>query len=303
MIGTQRDRQPSTPFKLTMLNSMAGSDFVLSLERQAKLGIETLDLKDGIFGSRLEDLDGAQVALAEKAIADAGLSVHCFSTSLGNFDIEEGEEVWRNKNDGVLKRLLPTARQLRPQCIRILAAFSTRPTREASFVDHLQQHPWLSEAYNDLVNKVLAAGYQPLIENEAERCIIARPADALALFKEAKLHGKAGFIWDIQNMWQMGHFPYAATVEQLMPILAALHLKGGIADKDGNLAEASSLRLATWPVTSIVSAAVSAVKTPVISLNPSHGRRLEGYDVWEVACDDVAFLKENFGQTTSYRSA
>jgi hypothetical protein len=103
-------------------------------------------------------------------------------------------------------------------------------------------------------------------------------------------------------MWQMGTFPTVSACEEMRPLAASLHLKGGRSGPDGRLAEASSLREASWPVLPVLHKMLTDGRIESICLNPSHGARSGDYDIWQVALDDLAFLREHFPTLGAARS-
>ena len=66
-----------------MLNNMAGPDFPVALDRHAALGLRLVDLKDGLWGQKVEDLNDEQSTRAATLIGERNLEVHCLSTALG----------------------------------------------------------------------------------------------------------------------------------------------------------------------------------------------------------------------------
>lgn len=285
--------------QLTMLNSMAGPDFPVALNRHVALGLRLVDLKDGLWGQKVEDLNDEQAARAAALIDERGLEVHCLSTALGWADANLGESVWRAGQEKLLQRVLQVAAILRPRYVRVLAVRAgtvEKPVRW-SYAETIAGHPWLPAAYADLVRRIHAAGFATCIENEAKHCALATPEDVVAFFAALRplvSGGVCDYIWDVQNMWQMGTFPTLAGLQVLRPYLRLLHLKGGRADAHGVLTEASALRTATWPVLQILEEVRRAGAVSVICLNPSHGKRQPDYDIWRVAQDDIAYLRESF---------
>ncbi len=89
-----------------------------------------------------------------------------------------------------------------------------------------------------------------------------------------------------------GHFSKCEWLSGTAPLLRLLHLKVGRADVNGILTEACELRKASWPVLQILEEVRRAAEVSVICLNPSHGKRPLGYDIWQVVQDDIAFLRE-----------
>jgi sugar phosphate isomerase/epimerase len=299
--GTRRSLI-DTEMQITLLNSMAGTDFRVQLDRYVELGLTQVDLKEEIWGNAVENLDAETAEKAAALLTERNLDVHCVSSSLGWTDITVGEDSWRTIQNGVLDRILRGARSLHPKYVRLLAlrinAEESAPYRSAA--DVLTAHPWIPHAYADLVRRITDAGYLACVENEAEQCALRGPADVAAFFDALRpLIGGANcdFIWDVQNMWQMGTPPTLEVYRRLAGGLRLMHLKGGRSGSDGMLREASSLRDAAWPVRAILEAAQRDGSLQMICLNPSHGRRLPTYDVWATLCEDVAYVREILGQS------
>lgn len=281
--------------QLTMLNTMAGADFELAARRHAELGLKWLDLKDGLWGETINDLrlDNAQRVIE---IARAhGLKVHCLSSSVGYSNLADGEDAFREKHLPTLEHVLRVANILQPQVVRLLGATllpqspaeSVMPRSAMPRVEH--EFPWVFTAYRQMIERVRDAGFAVGIENEVHGCILATPGDVWRFFE--RVGGSAYFIYDVQNLWQMGTFPSLEVYRQLRPIMGGLHLKGGRSEDGRTLKWAADLEEASWPVVDIVRAAVADGVAPVVCLNPSHGQKQEGYDVWDVAQRDVAFLR------------
>ena len=68
--------------ELTVLNSMASSDFVEALDRHLQWGLKVLDLKDLVFDKRIVDLTLDEAERARELMLERELSVYCFSTHL-----------------------------------------------------------------------------------------------------------------------------------------------------------------------------------------------------------------------------
>lgn len=285
---------------LTLLNSMAGPDLPVALDRHVALGLRFVDLKDRIWERKIEDLDEAEAARLDALLRERGLAVHCLSSGLGWMDVGVGESAWRAAQDDLLQKVLRVAQVLHPRYVRILGIrFGTSSTGVPSFREAAAAHPWLTAAYAGLIRKIADAGYAACLENEAKHCALATPDDVVAFFSTLQplLGGvSCDYIWDVQNMWQMGCFPSLEGYAKLRPFLRLLHLKGGRADAEGKLAEACGLREASWPVLPILAEVYWDRRVEMICLNPSHGKRPESYDIWRVAQDDIAFLREHLAR-------
>ncbi|MBC8008688.1 MAG: hypothetical protein H7067_01165, partial [Burkholderiales bacterium] len=46
-----------SPVQVTFLNRIAGADFPDGICKQASIGLKLLDIKDGIWGQRIEEID------------------------------------------------------------------------------------------------------------------------------------------------------------------------------------------------------------------------------------------------------
>lgn len=279
--------------RLTMLNSMAGSELDAALDRHVQEGLEICDLKDGIFGKRLEELSHEQVRSLADEIATRGLKTYCLSTSLGDHDLAAGRERWRQVNSDILDRVLSAAEILKPALIRVIVAKDTsRPQGgEDNMKRVLAQHSWVAAVYDEIIGRINGEGYDVVLENEAHDCIITSPEDVRDLFAALKPGHRVRYTWDVQNMWQMGTPPSREVLDKLLPLLGMLHVKGGRASSDGTLKDASSLADASWPVADIVRAAIASGRIEVICINPSHGARAAGFDRWAVARDDLRFIR------------
>ena len=58
--------------ELTVLNTMASSDFSKALNRHHEWGLKFLDLKDLVFGKRIVDLTEEEALQARELIQDHG---------------------------------------------------------------------------------------------------------------------------------------------------------------------------------------------------------------------------------------
>jgi len=279
--------------QLTVLNSMFGSDFTMALDRFVALGLDLVDLKDGIFNKSIANLTESEMENAAQALELRGLQAFCLSSELFYDDIEKGEEYFRKHHFGKLPDLIRIANRLRPSLVRLLAA---RSAVRASFTDSggyiARNAPWLIPMYREAVDQLHNAGFQVTIENECSDCIWARPEEILAFFAELNRNGKVHFTYDVQNLWEMGTYPSIKVYHQLKPVIGFLHLKGGQAGKVGNALEwSSALEDASWPVAEIVTQAVRDSVSPVICLNPSHGKIKSGYSYDQIVERDLQFVK------------
>ena len=283
----------SAKVRLTMLNAMAAGDFEQALDRHAQWGLTDLDLKDQIFGKGILELDDKDVERAASLIQARGLAVNTLSTVLFQNDIDtERAKLEADLHHGV-PRAIEICRILKPQQVRLIAARTSRRSGSDGLVEYLQRNqPWVLPIYRAAVDGLRAAGQQAVIENECHACIFGCTADVVEFFAALDRPGQVGFIWDIQNLWQMGEFPSLAAYEQLKPLIRHCHLKGG--QHDGatiRLRWSTALEDASWPVLEIVRRVVADGVVPVICLNPSHGERKAGYNYEGVVERDIAFLR------------
>ncbi len=274
---------------LTLLSSMLGGDFERVVERHVELGLHVLDLKDGLWGHKIEALPEPLAEKAAALISAAGLRVECLSSSIGWSALVDGRETYLARHEEAFAQLLRVVPLLRPRTVRLLA-----PPRSAdrSAIETLAAFPWIGAVFADWCGRIRAAGSAPIIENEAHGCLLAEPADFHAFADAIGRDAGASFILDAQNLWQCrGTAPSVRMVRDLAPLLGGLHLKGGRAGADGRLDEASSLADATWPVLDVVRAALDLGVLRSLCLNPSHGRRPPGYDGGEITLRDIIFLR------------
>ncbi|MCC2686582.1 MAG: xylose isomerase-like barrel [Paenibacillaceae bacterium] len=278
--------------KLTMLNSMANPDFIQSLDTQAAWGIEVLDLKDRIWGKSLLELSKEEAESAARAIEARGLSVHCMSTDLFHDDLERGESHFRDTHYSRIERTLETSRILHPTVIRLLSPRMDRAGSKTDSVGRiLGKFPWLIPMMQETVDRINAEGFQVTIENECERNIFSTPQEIIDFFTVLDRPSSVYFTYDVQNLWQMGTFPSVEAYRSLKPLIGYFHLKGGVAGEDGRLLWKSTLEHATWPVAEMTREVVRDGISPVICLNPSHGRKREGYDYDRMVKRDLDYIQ------------
>lgn len=278
---------------LTMLNEMAGSDFAAALAAHRAWGIRTLDLKGGIFGKSLLDLTDAEAADAGRLIREYGMTVYCLSTTLFHPEVELGEEAFRRAQLAGVARAIALAHVLQPRVIRLLAAQTRqRPVLSDSIAYLRRAHPWVIPLYREAVDLITAAGFHTTIENEVGACILATPREVTDFFAALDRPETAHFTWDVQNFWECGTFPTLDAYARLKPLIGYYHVKGGQTGDDGRALQwCSALEDASWPVVEITRQVVSDGVSPVICLNPSHGRRKPDYSYADMVGRDLAFLR------------
>jgi hypothetical protein len=279
--------------ELTMLNTMASSDFVQALDRHLQWGLKFLDLKDLVFGKRIVDLTLEEAERARVLMRDRGLSVYCFSTQLFEPDIELGETVFRNEHLEKVDHTIEIARILQPGMIRLLAAQTARRATIVDSVAYLKtEHPWALHLYGEAIDRIHDAGFHTTIENETGQCILSRPREIVDFFGELDRDNKVSFTWDVQNLWELGTFPSLEAYGEFKHLVRYYHLKGGQHnDTSRNLCWRSSLEDASWPVADITREVVADGQTPVICLNGSHGDKREGYDYTDIVQRDMEFIR------------
>jgi hypothetical protein len=92
-------------------------------------------------------------------------------------------------------------------------------------------------------------------------------------------------------MWETGSFPSLTIYEQLKPIIAYVHFKGGRCESpQGPLKWRSSLADASWPVAEIATQVIIDGVSPVICINPSHGG-CQDETAGDHTEDDIDFLR------------
>lgn len=273
---------------------MAGRDFPAALERHAEWGITQLDLKDCIFGRNIAELTDAEAAHAAQLIAARGMSVYCLSSSIFASDVEAGRASFCSKHEPALERILAVARILKPAFIRLISPQTSRRGEIQNSAAYLtENHPWVFEAYGDAIDRIAAAGFKTVIENEIDNQVLVNAREIRDFFAIIKRPEKVRFTWDIANSWQSGAFPTLAAYHELKPVIGYIHVKGGKSDgRTQALKFASALADTEWPVREILSAAIRDGVSPVICLNPPHGAAAPDDDLSNLAERDLKFMRE-----------
>jgi len=259
---------------------MADADFIVSLDLQQSWGITVLDLKSGIFGKALIDLTLEEAERAAQAIADRGMSVHCFSTELFQSEIEHGAAYFQAEYMDKLSHLLELADILKPKVIRLLAARTAKRAEVTDSVAYIvKEFHWLIGMYREAVDRIADAGFEATIENECNGCLFSSPEEILRFFALLDRAERVYFTYDAQNLWQMGTFPTLDVYRKLASLIGFYHVKGGQVGEDGDkLVWRSALEDASWPVAELTRQVISDGRSPVICINPSHGKAKPGYN-------------------------
>lgn len=279
---------------VAMLNHMAGTNFIESLDQQLEWGIKILDLKEYIYGKALIDLTDEEALEAAENIKSRGMSVYCFSTVLFFEDIELGEEVFRKNHLDKIDRILELARILKPQVIRLLSAKSSRRDEFANILPYIRKHhAWLIPMYKEAIDKINQAGYKATIENEAKGSIFSKPEEILGFYKALNCPDKVHFTFDIQNLWQVGTYPSEEVCEMLMDITGYFHLKGSQSlVEGGHTYFGSTLEDSSWPVAEMTKKFIKGGKGVVLCLNPIKGEKKDGYNYDGITKRDLDYLRK-----------
>jgi sugar phosphate isomerase/epimerase len=294
---------------VTLLSSMASTDFSESLRLHREWGVHFLDLKDAIYGKSLLDLTDDEAARANAEIRAAGLEVYALSSNLFNDEIDKGEAVFREAALGRVERLVQLAQVFRPTWVRLLAARTERRKSIPDIFEHLErEHPWLLPMYAEAVDRIHAAGERAILENEVHGCILRTPDEVLEFFRRVDRPTMLGFTLDIGNLWQEGTYPTLDGVQKLAKITRYLHLKGGQASAGASpgpgceLQWRSALADTTWPVRDVIDAYL-ANGGSMICINPPHGSKKPDYDYENLSKRDVDFVKGVLLEKTATRAS
>ncbi len=277
---------------------MAGEEFPAALDRHLEWGIHDLDLRDGIYGHWLKSLPVEDAKVAAREIQARDLSVFCLSSSVFFGALEDGQEAFTVEHERRLAQILPLIDVFQPDLVRVIAPqLKTRPDDETAVDRVVADYPWVFDLFRDAVERITAAGARATIENEAWKCILSRPREFTQFFSELDLGQAVNLTWDVQNQWATGVFPSVAMLDEVEPLVAYYHVKGG-----QHVGESRKLRWnvaledATWPVTEITREVVSRGVSPVICLNPAqHGEDKPGYDYSGIVERDIAFMRKMEG--------
>lgn len=279
--------------QFTMLNAMADRDFERALDKHVAWGLQWLDLKDGVFGKLITDLALEEARRAAELIHARKLRVYCLSTLLFADKIEKGETYFREKHLAPVMHTLKLAEILKPTFVRLIAGQSSERKSFANSAQYVEErHPWLFELYRAAIDRIHEAGFMATIENEVDGSLFAHPLEVIDFFEALDRDGKVSFTWDVQNFWEQGTFPSVQVYEALRPLIGYYHLKGGQTDGAAQaLCWRTCLQDASWPVTEITQRVITDGVSPVICLNPSHGRAKPGYDYANSVERDLAFVR------------
>lgn len=282
--------------QLTILNSMADREFTRALQLHNEWNLKWLDLRDGIYGKWVVDLDLDEARRARAEIDHHGLGVFCMSTSVFFDEIERGEDNMREKHLSKLDHLIELAKIFQPKVMRIIAAQLPSRSRDENSIDLIRKkHGWVFGLYREAVDRIVDAGLHPTIENEAFKCFMSKPEEIVEFFDLLDRRNAVGFTWDVQNQWATGVFPSLDVYNQLKPLIQYYHVKGGKTEGDSQALRWNvALEEASWPVAEITTRVVADGVSPVICINPAqHGEAIPGYDYETVVQRDVAFLRKN----------
>jgi hypothetical protein len=282
------------PVRLTVLSDMAGPTAEQQAAQAKAWGLTSLDVK-GVGGKNIADLTEAEADALASAYTRHGVAVEAFSTHLFNLAVEDGPAAFEAHLKAI-DRVLDLARHLRPRVIRLLAASTRRRAEINNSADYLlSQQPWLIPLYGQAVDRIHAAGFHTVIENEIGPSIFTTAQEMADFFTALGRREKVACTWDVQNLWQQGVFPSLVVYQTLRPHLGYLHLKGGIAGDDGRtLKWRSTLESASWPVLDITRAVLADGVRPAICLNPSHGEPHPQHPMAGAVERDLAYLRQAF---------
>jgi len=283
--------------RLTVLNSMAGTEFEQALDQQIAWGIRTLDLKNHIYDKSIDELLPDDAQKAARAIAERNLDVTTLSTGIFYGDIEQGEAAFREQFQASLDCIVSIGSIFKPLNVRLLSAKSSKRNTFSNSVAYIQEHhPWLLPLYREAIHRLHDAGFFVVIENEVHSTIFTRPQEIVDFFDVVDCSGKVGFTWDISNLWEEGTFPTLQVYQQLKPLISLIHLKGSkdVVQDGVTKRFASSLEDASWNVLELVQAAINDEVSPVICLNPAHGARSASYNhSLDNYYQDILYLRKN----------
>ncbi len=278
-----------------MLNAMAGGDLEASMRLQAKWGIRDLDLKDSLFGKRIEDLDEKTAQTIASLANELGQHVCCFSSTFFSNKVESYGPKEIKETLDILRQMLLAARILKPTFIRLIASSTANLEQQrAELHSKGAGLDALFAGYREAIDLIADAGFQATIENECHGCIMITPEDVELFMARLDRPGRVNFTWDVQNMWQMGTFPTLEIYKRLKPLIGYYHVKGGHAGDDGRtLTWKATLEDASWPVLDITRQVLADGISPVICINPSHGADNPKYSMDRAVERDIAFLRTN----------
>lgn len=293
--------------ELTVLTEMMDPDLERAVDALSALGIYWLDLKGGVFGKAIEELNEADAERLARLLERTGAAVWCFSSVLGHWCVDASDkEAFQKRLLSGCRRLARLAKIVRPRFVRLLAcSFSARLNTGNSIAWLADSTPWVFTAYRDAVELLAREGLDATIENEPGS-VLASVEEVQGFFDRIACSELVSFTWDIQNMWKSGTFPTLDVYNSLRSLIRYVHLKGGraLGDDPHVMTHRSTLDRADWPVEAIVSAVITDGVSPVLCLNCSHGPMADDDELaylWgspqlvaEEARRDIAYLRRTF---------
>ena len=278
--------------ELTILNSMASVDFDQAVAIHKEWNLNWTDLRDNIWGKRVEELTVEEAIRAHETLAEVGLGVACLSTGIFFEDVRRGPEIFREHLDRV-PQVLGVADELQPRMIRLIAGQLPALERGRSATEALREEfPWVIDTYREAIDLIEERGHRATIENEAFECFLSDTDDFLRFFEWLD-RPNVKLTWDINNQWATGRFPTISDYDSLREIVGYFHLKGGqAATGSSKLAWNCALEDSDYDVREITQRVVDDGTSPVICLNPSqHGDAKPSYDYSRLAQRDLTYLR------------
>lgn len=295
--------------RLTVLSDMAhqtklgpaGSTPASIANRLQSWDLIDIDLKS-VLGKNIAEVSDQEAHDIADTFGAAGIATEAFSTLLFKREVESGPEGFETDLQ-ILDRVLAIARIVKPKKIRLLGADLVSRNSIAHSTRYLKADaPWLLDYYGQAIARIADAGFAPVIENETNGCIFSKPSEVTAFFSEVAHAQRASFVWDVQNMWEMGTFPTIEAYRELRELIGYFHLKGGRAAPGTRVMTwRSSLEQADWPVEDITAEVLADRKSAVICLNPPHGSVAPDDRPCSVTATDIDFLRGMFPGSISGR--
>lgn len=262
------------PVRLSAITANGGTTLERALVSFVSWHLELMDLWGGLGMAPSLDLLGRDGAARVAAALDrAGVGCHALASAVFGGTVAIGAEQFRADGLAELDRVLEIAAVVRPRYVRLLAAQAPGSREhDGNAVGRLRESdPWLGPLYREAADRIVSAGFDVTIENETKQSFLSSPQEYLDFADWIGNPGRV-FTWDIQNAWQTGTAPSVSVFRELEPVVGYVHLKGGRADEAGQLCWASDLASASWPVGEVVHAVLESAASPVLCLNPSHGK-------------------------------
>lgn len=221
--------------QLAAITDEISQDFEHSLDVLLEYDVRHAELR-GLWGTNIADLSAEQVARAQRALRERGMSTVCLATPFYKCDLainaaNEGEKAGRMHL--AQPRTFAEQMSILRRCADLADAFNTSFIRVFTFWRKAVLTPEIEaqivEAFQEPLEFAKERGLTLLLENE-HACYIGTGAEA-ARIAQAINHPNLKVVWDPGNALCADELPFPDGYHAVKPYIAHIHIK------DANWAE------------------------------------------------------------------